>query len=93
MAFKMKEFSGFKSNGDPKKKSTATVGKVVGDVDNKLNDAYESGDMKAVKKALREINKDIKAVEKAGKGEELRDYINPSNYKNLNAYTKYTKEN
>jgi len=93
MAFKMKDFSGFKSNGDSKKKSTATVGKIVGDVDNKLNDAYGSGDMKAVKKALREINRDIKAVEKAGKGKELRDYINPSNYANLNAYTKYAKDN
>ena len=93
MAFKMNGFSGFKSNGDPKKKSTATVGKIVGDVDNKLNDAYASGDMKAVKKALREINRDIKAVEKAGKKEELRDYINPSNYTNLAAYTKYAKEN
>ena len=93
MAFKMKGFSGFKLDGDPKKKSTATVGTIVGDVDNKLTDAYESGDMKAVKKALKEINRDIKAVEKAGKGEELRDYINPANYASLNAYTKYAKDN
>ena len=89
----MKKFSGFKSNGDTKKKSKATVGKIVGDVDNKLNDAYRSGDTKAVKKALREINRDIKAVKKAGKGEELRDYIKPSNYANLNTYTKYAKDN
>ena len=69
------------------KNHTPTVGSIVGDVDNKVNDAYESGDMKALRKALRELNKDIKTLEKAGKGEEINEYLNPANYASVAAYT------
>tara|TARA_R100000353_G_scaffold34337_1_gene27543 strand:- start:748 stop:1035 length:288 start_codon:yes stop_codon:yes gene_type:complete len=88
MAFKMKGFSPFdKEHGDK-----PTAGTIVGDIDNKLNDAYESGDMQATKKALREINKDINRVIKSGGEEELLDYINPANYANLKAYTAKREE-
>ena len=86
----MKGFSPFdKEHGDK-----PTVGKVVGDVDNKVGDAAASGDMKALRKALRELNKDIKTLEKAGKGEEVREYIRPEKYANVNTYMEaYKKDN
>jgi hypothetical protein len=87
MAFKMKQFSGFKSNGDPKKKSTATAGTIVGDIDNKLGDAFASGDMSAARKAYREVKSDIKSVLAGGgkEAESLRDLINVDKYKNFNS--------
>ena len=90
MAFKMKGFSPFdKEHGDE-----PTVGSIVGDVDNKVGDAAASGDMNALRKALRELNKDIKTLEKAGKGEEIREYINPDKYANVNTYMEsYKKDN
>lgn len=90
MAFKMRGFSPFdKEHGDG-----PTVGSVVGDIDNRVGDAASSGDMKALRKALNELNKDIKILEKAGKGEELREYINPSTYANVNTYMEsYRKDN
>jgi hypothetical protein len=81
MPFKMKGFSPFDKDHTP------TVGTVVGDVDNKVNDAYESGDMKALEKALTELNKDIETLKNQGKGEEINEYLNPANYASVGAYT------
>mgnify|MGYP003120947172 CR=1 FL=1 len=81
MAFKMKGFSPFD------KEHTPTVGSVVGDVDNKVNDAYESGDTKALEKALKELNKDIETLYGQGKREEINEYLNPANYASVAAYT------
>ena len=94
MAFKMKEFSGFKSNGDPKKKSTATAGAIVGDIDNKLGDAFASGDMKAARKAYREVKRDIDSVLAGGgkEAESLNDLINVGKYNNFNSVKKAYKK-
>ena len=82
-------------NGDPKKKSTATAGTIVGDIDNKLGDAMASGNERAAKKAFKEVKNDINSVLNNGgkEAESLNDLINVNNYKNFNTFKKaYEKD-
>jgi len=87
----LEERSSFKL--DPKKKSKATAGSIVGDIDNKLGDAFASGDMSAARKAYNEVKSDIKSVLAGGgkEAESLRDLINVDKYKSFNSVKKAYK--